>query len=321
MANISLTQRCNRSCSYCFAQNTMGVADPTETLMTLDDFVHALQLAQRSAMEEVKLLGGEPTIHPAFATMVDMALEQGFRVLVLSGGLIPDRALAYLERTNPDRVCLMLNIIPPGAFSARERDRQATVMTRLRSRVVLGLNIDSPVTPLNFLIDLVDAYDLQRTLRLGLAHPMVGVRSAHLHARHYPAVGRRVADFFWRAREQSIRLEFDCGWVPCMFPSGFLDRARLTSDEVGLRCNPLLDILPGRKAVACYPLAAIVTQKLEEEQHSDELSQRFGEQLASYRPLKLFSHCDSCVWFERGSCTGGCVAAATQRLRGPDAAP
>lgn len=320
MANISLTQRCNRSCSYCFAQDVMRVTDPGGAFMSLGDFSHALEFAQRSGVEEVKLLGGEPTIHPAFAEMVEMAHELGLRVLVLSGGLVPERALAHLERAARDRVCMMMNVIPPDAFTPRERERQAAVMARLRSKVVLGLNIDSPSTPLDFLLDFVSRYDLQRALRLGLTHPIVGAESAYLRAQDYPAVGRRVADFFWRAKDASIRIDFDCGWVPCMFPEGFMERAGLTPDEIGLRCNPIIDVLPGRRAIACYPLASIAVEQLTDEVDGHVLSQRFVDRLTPYRPLKLYKHCDTCAWYQRGTCTGGCIAGAMTRLRAPHAA-
>jgi hypothetical protein len=283
--------------------------------MTMEDFRRSLDFLERSGLTEVKLLGGEPTIHPLFNQMLDLSLDRDLRVLVLSGGLVPERALRHMEGVGDDRLAVMMNVIPPGAFSQRERDRQIEVLARIGSKVALGLNIDSPSTPLDFLITLINKYGLQRTVRLGLAHPIAGTDSDFLNARHYPAVGRRVADFFWRVAEEAIRIEFDCGWVPCMFPDGFMERSGITPQEVGLRCNPILDVLPGRKVIACYPMAAFATEALPDDGTDAIVAERLAARLASYRPLKIYKHCDSCAHFQAGTCLGGCIAGAMTRVR------
>jgi radical SAM family protein/4Fe-4S single cluster protein len=315
MANISLTQRCNRSCGYCFAQDVMRGTDRAGAFMSLEDFEAAMEFARRSGIDELKLLGGEPTIHPLFCRFLDIAAERGFRVLVLTGGVVPPAALERIERAPRAAVSVMMNVIPPGAFSQRERDGQARVMGRLGDKVTLGLNIDRPATPLDFLLEHIDGYRLARTVRLGLAHPIAGSRSDYLTARHYGAVGRRVAEFFWSARARGVSIDFDCGWVPCMFPDGFMEQAGLTPQEIGLRCNPIVDVLPGRQAISCYPLAAIATEAVSDDDDHHRVAGRFVARLEPYRPLKLYKHCDSCSWFLQGACTGGCIAGAMTRLR------
>jgi hypothetical protein len=317
MANLSLTQRCNRSCSYCFAQDVMRGTIRDDAFMSLADFQAAVEFAKRSGLDELKLLGGEPTIHPLFCTFLDIAQDRGCRVLVLTGGVVPIAALERIERAPDSAVSVMMNVVPPGEFSSRERDAQARVMSRLRSKVILGLNIDRPSTPLEFLLDLIGEYGLYPTVRLGLAHPTVGAHTASLTARHYGAVGRRVAGFFEKARAKGVSIDFDCGWVPCMFPSGFMERAGLTAQEVGLRCNPIVDVLPGRRAISCYPLAALATEPVDDDDDYRRLAGRFGERLRPYRTLKLYKHCDSCAWFLQGACSGGCIAGAMTRLRTP----
>jgi hypothetical protein len=315
MANLSLTQRCNRTCGYCFARDVMRLTDRGGAFMTVEDFEFTLQFLERSAVDEIKLLGGEPTLHPQFCRLVDLAHARGFRVLVLSGGLIPDQALRHLERADPDKIGVMLNVIPPGAFTTRERGRQIAVMSSLGSKVALGLNIDSPATPLDFLLELIDEHSLHRTVRLGLAHPIAGALSEYLQARHYPAVGRRVAAFFRCAREAAVEIEFDCGWVPCMFPAGFLEEFGITPEQVGLRCNPIVDLLPGRKAISCYPLATLASEPVTADHDENELAERLAQRVAPYRPMKLYKHCDTCEWHAQGECLGGCIAGAMTRLR------
>jgi hypothetical protein len=300
----------------------MRTTPGTEAFMTWADFEESLDFLARSGVSEATLLGGEPTLHPRFCDMVDRALERGFSVLVLSGGIIPEKSLRHIERAPAGQVAVMLNVVPPGdSFSQRERDKQAEVMRRIGPQVALGLNIDHPATPLDFLLEWIAEYNLERAVRLGLAHPIVDGHNTFLHPRDYPAVGRRVAEFALRARAASVHLEFDCGWVPCMFPEGALAELGLTPREVGLRCNPILDVLPGRQTISCYPLAAIAREALPVSQDGAWLAQKFTERIAPYRPMMLYRHCSSCDWLARGECTGGCVAGSMRRLRTAEPAP
>lgn len=314
MSNISITERCNRECSYCFAAEVMKSAPRAEAFMSMGEFDDVLDFLDRSKTRLVTLLGGEPTIHPKFCEMVDRAIERGFSVQVLSGGLIPERVMRKLEASN-DELHVMLNVAPPGQFSENERKKQAAVMRRLGPKVALGLNIDSPALDLDFLLDWVETYRLERIVRLGLAHPIEGGANAFLHAKDYPAVGRRVAEFAFKARDAHVHIEFDCGWVPCMFPEGVMDELGITPDQVGLRCNPILDILPGRNVISCYPLAQVARETLPSGNDSRWLSERFGQLLDSYRPMMLYRKCATCDWLARGECTGGCIAGSMRRMQ------
>jgi hypothetical protein len=181
---------------------------------------------------------------------------------------------------------------------------------------MLALNIDATTTPLDFLLELIEVHGLARAVRLGLAHPVIDGKSTFLHPSRYPAVGRRVAEFARRARLAAVGVLFDCGWVPCMFPPGSLEQLGITADEVGRRCNPIIDILPGNQTISCYPLAALAREPVPSGENATWLADRFTSRLAPYRPLTLYAHCASCDWYRRGDCVGGCIAGAARRLEG-----
>jgi hypothetical protein len=320
MSKISITQRCNRRCPYCFAVATMKSSSPSQAFMTAAEFEQALDFLSRSNVPEATLLGGEPCLHPSFCEFVERALVRGFRVLVFSGGIIPEEALRYLEAAAREQIALMLNVArPDDPRNSHERLQQTQVMRRLGPKVALGLNIERVNTPLEFLLDLINAYGLHRTVRVGIAHPAVGGHNAFLHPRDYLAVGRRVSDFALCAARDSVRLEFDCGWVPCAFPKGVLEQLDGPAGQVGLRCNPILDVLPGNQAIACYPLASLLREPLPAEQDSAWLSARIEDRLAPYRALTLFRRCATCGWRARGECSGGCLASRMRRLRTAEA--
>jgi hypothetical protein len=283
------------------------------TYMPMDVVESAFDFVERSGMREARLLGGEPTIHPEFDAIVARALARGLRLLVFSGGFIPEKALGTLEAIPEDRLNVLLNVIPPNPLRPSDTAKQEEVFRRLGRRVVLGLTIDSPGVDLVFLLDLIEQYDLARVVRLGLAHPILNGENSYLHPRHYPEVGRRTTEFGLAARERGVSLSFDCGWVPCMFPPGAMQALGLTTNEVGLRCSPILDLLPNGTFISCYPLAAHATEPLAGD--AAAVRARFITRQAPDRTFMLYKHCVECDWRARGECTGGCLSASLRQLR------
>ncbi|MBI4473381.1 MAG: radical SAM protein [Acidobacteria bacterium] len=314
MANISIASHCNRACSYCFAMETLDGMAAQTSFMSMETYVRTLDFLERSGIDEVRLLGGEPTLHPQFGELIDVALQRKFRILVFSGGLIRESALAKLEQISKDQLTLLLNVIPPELNRPAGAGQEETLW-RLGNRVILGLNIDSPGVELDFLLEMIGRYGLAPIVRLGIAHPILGGTNRYLHPRHYPEVGRRVAAFGLQAAEAGVRINFDCGWVPCMFPEGALEALAISPDEVGLRCNPILDILPDGNVISCYPLANHSVIPLPDEHDSLRLRSEFSGKQSGDRGFMLYKECEACAWRARGECTGGCLAGSMRRLR------
>lgn len=315
MANIALTATCNRACSFCFATDAMESQDPSGKFMPLARFDEALDFLQRSAIDEARLLGGEPTIHPEFEQMIDRALARGLRLVVFSGGVIPEKAMKRLEAIPAGQLTVLLNVIAPSTGTPPQLARQETVLQRLGNRVMLGVTIDSPAVRIGFLLDMIEQYGLARAVRLGLAHPTLSRTNAFLHPRHYPEVGRRVAEFGLEAQSRGIRLDFDCGWVPCMFPDGALAELGRTAHEMGNRCNPILDLMPDGQMISCYPLAEHARVALTSKDEARTVRAHFVSRQEADRQFMLYRECETCSWRARGECTGGCLSASLGRLR------
>ena len=305
MANISVTTACNRDCSYCFAR---GARRAAAGHMSAETFKKALDFLARSGIEDARLLGGEPTLHPDFARLAEMALGRGFRVRVFSNGRMPEAALEWLENQPEERVAVLINFAPDDPPSA-------ATLRRLGKRANLGLNIDNPAVDPAFLLGAVREHGVVPHVRLGLAHPMAEGGNRFLDPRRYRAVGRRVAHFFEAARQAGVEAGCDCGFVPCMFPCGFLEAMGTAAGDIGTRCSPVLDILPDGQVVPCYPLAALAREPLPEGETADALRGRFSQRLSPYRRLGVFRECAVCEVREKGGCNGGCLAASMRRLR------
>jgi radical SAM protein with 4Fe4S-binding SPASM domain len=219
MANLSITRRCRRHCNYCFAKNELARGPATD--MPPEVYEAALGFLERSGIPEARLLGGEPTEHPRFCEYVSRARERGFRVVVFSGGLIPEPVLEYMAALPAEGFLVVLNAADPTSDADALVNRQRKVCRALGARLLLGVNIRSVEQDPGYLFDWVTEYGLCRTLRVGIAHPIWGGTNDFFQLR-----GPRVIPIFERlaahGERLSVNVGFDCGFTPCMFSSEFV---------------------------------------------------------------------------------------------------
>ncbi len=78
---LDLTRKCQLKCTHCY--NASG-PDGTHGTMTREDWISVLDQAANCGVRNVQFIGGEPTLHPAFADLVDHALTIGLQVEVYS---------------------------------------------------------------------------------------------------------------------------------------------------------------------------------------------------------------------------------------------
>lgn len=78
---LDLTRKCQLTCTHCY--NASG-PDGTQGTMSREDWIRVLDQAAAYGVRNVQLIGGEPTMHPDFAELVDCALSLGLHVEVFS---------------------------------------------------------------------------------------------------------------------------------------------------------------------------------------------------------------------------------------------
>jgi radical SAM protein with 4Fe4S-binding SPASM domain len=315
MANICITGVCNRACSYCFAGMNVSGSAREVPYMTWETYLQALDYAQRSRMDHVRLLGGEPTLHPEFNAMVNEALARGLMVRVFSNGLMPERAIAFLETAPKGKVIVLLNVNLLAGSGLPDIAGQQRTLERLGPLITVGVNISHPSQSRPYaLLDLIRRFQLAPTMRVGIAHPRVGGSNHALHPRYYPTVGRNLAAFMAHAKTEGIGVGLDCGFVPCMFPE---DAQEIVKEQRfgASPCMPILDILPNGEVICCYPLEALHQVPLAADLDAAALRSLFEQKLAQLSQTVLFPECADCPVYREHACRGGCLAAAMRRFR------
>jgi MoaA/NifB/PqqE/SkfB family radical SAM enzyme len=81
---LAITYHCNKHCSFCYSE---GLQKQFKEHMSLKDFDFLCHWAKEQGYKSLRLLGGEPTIHPEFKEILDLSRKQGFRVSFSTNGL------------------------------------------------------------------------------------------------------------------------------------------------------------------------------------------------------------------------------------------
>ena len=165
-----ITSRCNRRCTYCFLP---AAYFRSGLLMSMGTFSGILSWARRHRLQEITLLGGEPSLHPQFAELVSLARQQQLEVRVVTNGAPAFRqALTgnLIGSHNLARVAISLDSVTPevqdrlrgrGAW----RDAMDTVGLLRERNITFDINVTgvrSVIAELNALIDFSDQSGCRR---------------------------------------------------------------------------------------------------------------------------------------------------------------
>ena len=94
---IEITQSCNLTCPTCYA----GSSPQNKSFVSVEDFTAMLDklLEQgKGNADLIQLSGGEPTIHPEFFTLVEIALEKGIKQVYINTNGIRLAQRKFAER-------------------------------------------------------------------------------------------------------------------------------------------------------------------------------------------------------------------------------
>lgn len=72
LLDVSITNRCNRCCDFCYRHST-----PVGDDITLDDYQIVIDNAKECGVQQIAIGGGEPTVHPHFCEILKITRNNG----------------------------------------------------------------------------------------------------------------------------------------------------------------------------------------------------------------------------------------------------
>ncbi|MGO1368718.1 MAG: radical SAM protein [Senegalia sp. (in: firmicutes)] len=117
LVDISITNRCNLSCEYCYASASPDVEINDE--LTLSDFKKLFFELDKMNVHRISLSGGEPFIREDFFDILFEAQKYDFAIVInTNGSFITDYFAKKLKKYRFDRVCITLD-----GSSSKNHDR------------------------------------------------------------------------------------------------------------------------------------------------------------------------------------------------------
>ena len=113
---ISLTDKCNLRCVYCMPEQM--VFRPSDELLSTDEFIRVLQVADSLGFNKYRLTGGEPTVHPGLVdiTRAIKALPNTQAIAMTTNGLKLGKLAQPLKAAGMDRVNISIDSLDPVKF-------------------------------------------------------------------------------------------------------------------------------------------------------------------------------------------------------------
>jgi uncharacterized Fe-S cluster-containing radical SAM superfamily protein len=317
MANLTISTVCNQHCPYCFTSDHLGDSRIGRSFLEASDFDARLDFLDRSDIDQVRLLGGEPTLHPQFPELIGLARARGKKVVVFTNGLMPEESLACLEELSATECTVLVNVNDPSEAGEETFERQRATIRRLGERALLGFNIYQADFHPDFLLSLIAEAECRPAVRLGVAQPCLSGDNRYIHPNQYVAIGQKIVRFARDAAGSNVTVEFDCGFVRCMFSDEDIETLEALGADVGWRCNPILDVGIDGRVIYCYPLSRLGSLPLTPETTAPALRSGFESLTRPYRQAGIFKECSICSFKLSGTCPGGCLAATMRRFRQP----
>ena len=316
MANLLLTQQCNRSCPYCFASGQITTSASDNTL-SWKNLAYVVNLLKSAGDDRVFFLGGEPSLHPELIEYSQYCISRGVGVTIFTNGiwskdLLKD-AKVRLSRIPEGILSFVCNVNQPNLSNSDELEQTKTFLDAFRSRVTLSFNIFQPGFDIKFLFEYISRYDLNKNIRLGFAHPLPETHNQHVSVADMQQTVQQLMSYRSLFEKNDVHPLLDCGFPRCLFTEDDINwLTRLNRVNAHFGCSPIIDISTDMHVWACFPLSKNTKKSVYDFDSLTSMYDYYESYLEGIRQKNagIFPACLTCRLREDGLCAGGCAAHA-----------
>ena len=238
---VSITQRCNYNCMYCF---TTADAAPLTDSFTLDEFVDLVDQALDCGFNTFAFTGGEPMVHKNFREMIQAVYSRGMTVseIMTNGSLITDEFIDWLKNMYYlPRFCISFDGINGKHDVIRQTHSENIVLDNIRKLLKNGFEVKVTYNLSKFNLDElrettkileemgVDEFRIARTMPAPKWHSFApGTEIDH---EEWIKVGLEYCDWYMK---ENIQMDLDFWNLAAIIPG---DKTLGLSNIRGCHCN------------------------------------------------------------------------------------
>jgi len=313
--NILITNYCNQNCSFCFAREEMNDKDQNRNI-SITDFKTILKKIKNSGAQTIKLLGGEPTLHPRLVTLLKLSLQSFPSVQIFTNGIYSEKTSQMMAQFFP-QIKITFNSMTPAFLLKPEMRKIVTQRIQEyapKTQVTLSLTID-PFTKLDQFFKLIPDDVLQNVYnyRIGMSNPTAKDRNYYLFS-DFPKIGKKLCGLVQLIKNKSPKAttSLNCGFARCMFTNEEFNYIKKNIFILGWSCfgkASSMDITTGMEAFHCFPLSPIHRLSIKNTPLKKTDGKFLLKRYEYWKKIQL-NKCKNCPFYGygEGKCPGPCVA-------------
>lgn len=295
----------------------MGEVSPND-MLSWDNLIYLADFFLKSGEFNMSLLGGEPLLHPEISEFIIYLSKRGICSSIFTSGITTDAKFDKLSVKLSDvdyRYRFICNVNDPTKSPAKEQPKVDRFLSRFGERTTLSFNIYELGFSLDFLVEYINKYGLNRHIRLGLAHPVPNLPNNCINPRDFHKIAEKLSSYYEILKDEDIELGFDCGFPMCVFTPEQIGKMFLISNgRLSFECGPAIDIGPDMDVWACFPMSGYEKRSIYEFESLKEISDHFMDKMNELRDNQgVFDSCTECVYRRKGMCSGGCISHVINR--------
>ena len=304
--NTALTNVCNFNCPYCFASE---IRSEEKVWITEEQFNEILNFHKVSNQREVRLIGGEPTLHPEFTKLLNRIVNDDYFIGVMlftNGSFSDEVATALILASHVKHVACLINLNEPqvvGPAMVEKTSKNLSKITRSPMEVTIGVNIYRPDQDVSYAFDTIKMFNVRRALRISVVAPILEKDREKEPLEYYNEYKPLILDIANRANREGITLSPDCSFIPpCLFSKEELLLMSTVAPDMFSHpvCEPVLDVMPDGTVVRCFDMSHMRTN-IRKFENAGKVAEYFREQeMRTLQPITSEA-CETCpVYFRYG---------------------
>ncbi|MCW4009002.1 MAG: GTP 3',8-cyclase MoaA [Candidatus Bathyarchaeota archaeon] len=207
---ISITQRCNLTCTYCHREGEVARANVSAEKMTLDEIVRIAKTAVSLGIVRIKLTGGEPLMRQDVVELVQaIAAIPGLRDLSMTtNGLMLDELAKPLRAAGLKRVNISLPTLNPETYQKLTGGKLENALAGVQAAIEAGFSL----IKLNMVVlrgvnvtDVSEMIDFARDI--GVILQLIELDPINVSREYYSKHHRFLIEQEATLREKALRIE------------------------------------------------------------------------------------------------------------------
>ena len=316
--NVILTTRCNKNCSFCFARRARQEAKLED--MSLENFCKILSLLKKEKpVSAIKILGGEPTLHPDFPEIIKHLIKDKIRHTLISNLLYEEGVRSNIDKAIETGV--MIGVLAnaaelnSGSTMTIFKKNYKNILEKTKGTfITAGITLSrekSLMDEVQYIDFLAENIDIQK-LRISLDFQEENKKDEFFI--NNKKQGEKIRVIIHKCLDLRIPMSWDCKIYPCMFEDNiFTKEIKGFISHLYTGCSIAsapFDVFPDMSYAHCYPARRLAGQNILKFSQISEAKAEIAflkNVLYSMGKTNLPKICYSCEYYKSGECDSLCL--------------